>query len=112
MHGGNITAQSEGKDKGSTFFFHLPLSRKDLSDRSNLEGGNSLSIPLPSDALRGLQILVVDDDADSRQLIRQILTNHAALVTEASTVREALRLLEASEPQILVSDIGMPESDG
>jgi len=67
---------------------------------------------LPSDVLRGLQILVVDDDADSRLLTRQILTSHAALVTEAATVKEALSLIETSEPQVLVSDIGMPGSDG
>ncbi len=69
-------------------------------------------MPLPSDVLRGLEILVVDDDADSRLLTRQILTNHAAKVTEASTVKEALSLIEASEPQILVSDIGIPGTDG
>jgi len=112
MHGGNITAQSEGKDKGSTFLIHLPLTKGKVIGRTNAEGDNTFGIPLPSDVLRGLQILVVDDDADSRLLTRQILTNHAALVTEASTVKEALSLMEISEPQVLVSDIGMPGTDG
>jgi PAS domain S-box-containing protein len=112
MHGGNIAAQSEGKDKGSTFIIHLPLSRIQANGKGNSANNNTFGIPLPSDVLRGLEILVVDDDADSRQLTRQILTNHAAVVTEASTVKEALGLIETSEPQVLVSDIGMPGTDG
>ena len=112
MHGGDIVAESEGKDKGATFRIRLPLSEVIDNTGTSTDGENLVGVSQSSEILRGLQILIVDDDADSRLMIRQLLTNHAAIVTEAPTVMDALALIEASEPQFLISDIGMPGTDG
>jgi CheY-like chemotaxis protein len=62
--------------------------------------------------LRGVRVLVVDDDRDSRELIKRLLTEHDAKVQLASSADEALKILSASSPDILLSDIGMPDVDG
>ena len=67
---------------------------------------------LPTDALVGVHVLVVDDDDDARQLIRTILEYCGALVTVAASAREALGVLERVVPDALVSDISMPHEDG
>jgi CheY-like chemotaxis protein len=67
---------------------------------------------LPTDALVGVHVLVVDDDDDARLLIRTILEYCGALVTVTTSAREALRILERVVPDALVSDISMPHEDG
>ncbi|HEV8616093.1 MAG TPA: response regulator [Methylomirabilota bacterium] len=67
---------------------------------------------LPTDALVGVHVLVVDDDDDARQLLRTILEYCGALVTVTSSAREALNVLERVLPDALVSDISMPREDG
>jgi CheY-like chemotaxis protein len=62
--------------------------------------------------LSGMQVLVVDDEADARELIRRILSDCHADVLTAATATEALHLLQTARPDLLVSDIGMPEIDG
>ena len=68
--------------------------------------------PLPADSLSGIHVLVVDDDADSRHLLRTILRYCGALVTTASSAREALTVLERVVPDVLVCDIVMPGRSG
>ena len=63
-------------------------------------------------SLDGVQILVVDDDSDTRDLLEIILENNGAIVTVAASATEALTILEKSHPNILLSDIGMPQMDG
>lgn len=67
---------------------------------------------LPTDALSGVHVLVVDDDDDARHLIRTILEYCGALVTVVGTAREVLGILERVTPDVLVSDISMPVEDG
>jgi CheY-like chemotaxis protein len=67
---------------------------------------------LPTDALLGVHVLVVDDDADARQLLSTVLEYCGALVTVAASAREAMTVLARVTPDALVSDIGMPELDG
>jgi CheY-like chemotaxis protein len=62
--------------------------------------------------LGGLTVLVVDDQADARDLIRRVLEDCAATVVTAGTAEDALRLVEERRPDVLVSDVGMPEADG
>lgn len=66
----------------------------------------------PADALVGLHVLVVDDDPDARELIRTVLEYGGALVTVVSTARDALRNLQRVTPDVLVSDIAMPDENG
>lgn len=62
--------------------------------------------------LKGVVILVVEDDADARAMVKQVLENHGASVVEAGNGVEALRIVEKSPPHVLLSDLGMPEMDG
>lgn len=66
----------------------------------------------PSDALVGVHVLVVDDDADSREIVQTVLRYCGALVTLAASAPDALRLLSRVTPDVLVTDIAMPERDG
>lgn len=106
MHGGTIEAESPGEGQGATFTVRLPLSPQpaDLL-YSKLPTTDSIS-------LEGLNILVVDDESDSRDFLVLALQQAKARVTTASSGPEALRAISASAPDILISDIGMPEMSG
>ena len=67
---------------------------------------------LPTDALVGIHVLVVDDDRDSRQLLKTVLEYCGALVTTVSTARDALKTLRRVTPDVVLSDIAMPKDDG
>jgi signal transduction histidine kinase/ActR/RegA family two-component response regulator len=115
MHGGSVRAESAGEGHGSVFTVALPLAAG--SPRPGPE--EPVPVPAKLDAgrpasLRGLRLLVVDDDADTRDLLRHVLTDRGAQVETAASVADALALLESetSRPDLLVSDIGMPGRDG
>ncbi|HAT32127.1 MAG TPA: histidine kinase [Janthinobacterium sp.] len=114
QHGGAVRAASAGEGRGATFTVQLPLAsapRADAPTPSPLPAAASgCGAALPD--LSGLTLLVVDDDADARELIERILSDcHASVRTAASAV-EALRLFERERPDLLLSDIGMPDIDG
>ncbi|HEY9638872.1 MAG TPA: ATP-binding protein, partial [Coleofasciculaceae cyanobacterium] len=106
LHGGTVKAESLGEGQGATFTICLPLLRTDPETR--LRHGFSAEAP----DLQGLKVLVVDDEADSRELITFILEQAGATVTQASSAKEALHALAQTPADVLVSDIGMPEMDG
>jgi PAS domain S-box-containing protein len=106
LHGGTANADSPGVGQGATFSVILPLMNAEpLSTEDN-------RLPLDSPSLKGIRVLVVDDDKDTRELIVFILKHYGAQVTAASSGAEALSVLPHSEADILLSDIGMPEMDG
>jgi len=114
-HGGTVEAENvsrpDGTVSGAIFLVRLPVDPPQ-------KGGDALSDPslsrqLPGAIdLAGLRILVVDDDPDARRLLKRLLAECKADVITASSGREALQLLATSNPNVLVSDIGMPEMDG
>ncbi len=106
-HGGAITASSGGPGLGSCFEVRLPLIESVSNERAVLGGPE----PAPS-LLTGTRVLVVEDEADSRELLVQVLQKHGASVKSAACATDALDLLSAFEPHVLVSDIGMPGMDG
>jgi len=118
MHGGTVTASSAGADKGSTFVVKLPLTIV-LSESPREEGRLH---PAAAEAfgarandtprLTGLRLLVVDDEPDARDLLKRILGDYEADVEVASSAREALASIAKQSPDVLISDIGMPEVDG
>jgi signal transduction histidine kinase len=109
MHDGTVEAQSAGKGLGATFSVRLPLMNKS----NNSTGAESISAKADDQVLlNGLRILVVDDEADGRELVAFILEQHGALVNEAASVAQALSALESGIPHILISDLGMPKEDG
>ncbi|HEX8237544.1 MAG TPA: PAS domain S-box protein [Abditibacteriaceae bacterium] len=119
LHGGTVQAQSAGEGQGATFTISLPIAavHKAQSTRDNdmervhpLAGGR-VAIDCPT-SLKGLKVLVVDDEDDARQLIIAVLEQCDATVTAVSSAREALESIVDEEPDILISDIGMPGEDG
>jgi signal transduction histidine kinase/ActR/RegA family two-component response regulator len=113
LHGGSITVESRGDGHGATFTVSLPVlvdSIEPLVEPAALTGPAS---PLLADpALKGLRVLVVDDDADARDLFTRVLEQCDARVTAVATVPAALAALEHWKPDVLVSDIAMPGENG
>jgi CheY-like chemotaxis protein/two-component sensor histidine kinase len=114
LHGGNAKVDSEGRGRGTTFTVSLPISpvRSSRFERPpplrlvpTLELG-------PHSELAGTKILVVDDEPDARELLAELLSACRASVLSAGTVAEAMQLLQEKQPDIVVSDIGMPGEDG
>ncbi len=125
LHGGTIQAQSQGIGQGATFTVKLPIleeSRGAEEQRSRGTGDNNLNFspqsPVPStqypipNPLTNLRVLVVDDEADVRQWITAVLEECGAKVSTFSSTRQALEALEELHPDVLISDIGMPDEDG
>jgi PAS domain S-box-containing protein len=118
MHGGTIHAASGGPGQGSTFRVKLPLRIvhpethveqtrvHPAAPRADTEGAAA-----PPD-LHGIRVLAVDDDRDARAMVRDILEARGADVRTAASALEALVMLEAARPDVLVADIGMPQMDG
>ena len=110
MHGGTVAVESPGEGLGSTFRVRFPLAIGDVvtgraagpteESRANLE------------VLRGLRVLVVDDDDDARLIVRRLLIDYEVEIFEARSVVEALAFLDLYRPQVILSDISMPEQDG
>ncbi len=108
LHGGEVTAESEGLGKGARFEVSLPALEEGPHDEPCPPPGPP---PEPC-SLVATRILVVDDDEDTRDLLAAILRDAEAEVRTAVSVREALSLMESWTPDVLLSDIGMPEEDG
>jgi signal transduction histidine kinase/DNA-binding response OmpR family regulator len=113
-HGGTIEARSEGVGKGATFFVELPIvdARPVLPvAKSNPEAAHAMKSGAVA-RLDGLRVMVVDDEEDSRDLLGQALSARGAEVIVAASAREALKQLEELRPDVLVSDVAMPDIDG
>jgi CheY-like chemotaxis protein len=124
LHGGSVIAESEGEGKGATFRVRLPLSAMRAASSSqrglppssgNTDTPTSLAPSTPKSAgvdLVGLRLLVVEDEEDSRELLRVVLEAAGARVVAAECASMALTLLSSDCFDALISDIGMPEVDG
>ncbi|MEH1865146.1 MAG: response regulator [Nostoc sp.] len=106
VHGGTITADSPGVGLGATFIVRLPL----LNVQPEIRQIDELS--QPGLELTGIRVLTVDDDPDARELLTVLLTEYGAEVLTVASAAEVLANLESFRPDVLVSDIGMPEVDG
>jgi CheY-like chemotaxis protein len=116
MHGGTVSANSAGKDLGSTFTVRLPLSpvyQVDRADGRIHPGAQDLaSSAEPTDRLDEVRVLVVDDEEDTRELLEAGLAKCGANVTVAGSAAEGFELLSREKPDVVISDIGMPREDG
>ena len=117
LHGGSVRAKSGGPDRGATFVVQLPLPVVQRGETAEprrhpqqFPTGQPADLPQPS--LSGLKVLVTDDEADARALIKRVLEGAGAEVLAASSAEEALRLVPNHHPDVLISDIGMPDVDG
>jgi signal transduction histidine kinase len=115
MHGGSISVASAGEGQGATFTVQLPVmalrATREMPTGAFGKSSNGKSVSSPV-RLSGVRVLLVDDDADARQLTRRVLSETGAETKEAANVPEALAAVEDFKPQVLVSDLGMPEQDG
>ena len=116
LHGGVVLAHSDGEGKGAEFIVQLPI----LAAFQSVQPGSGIRL-LPSPGARtpgampslaGLRVLLVDDEADAREMIAAILIEAGAEVITASAARQAFELVTQTKPDALISDIGMPGEDG
>ncbi len=119
LHGGTIEAQNRADEQGAVFSVGLPVmavrraGQLDQPDLERVEPVANRAVPFnnPPD-LRGIRVLAVDDEADARHLLKAVLEQCGAEVRTSGSAREAITTLEEYRPDVLVSDIGMPEEDG
>ncbi len=108
LHGGTVTVASEGPERGSTFTVTLPADIE--ASAAALDAGDGRD--LRSADLRGLRVLVVEDEGDTRDILDVLLRDSGAEVQAVPDAEAALRALRSDPPDVLISDIGMPEMDG
>ena len=110
-HGGTITAESPGEGLGATFTIHLPLLKVQTLEPT--DPSPETTTPSTQDLdLTGLRVLVVDDETDARELLTVVLSYQGAEVLALSSAAEVLENLATFNPDLLISDIGMPGVDG
>jgi signal transduction histidine kinase len=115
MHGGEVSAHSEGEGKGATFSVMLPRGAVYYSaiEETDTRPENLLVIPVATDVrLDGVKLLIVDDEPDTCELLKMILSTRGADVVIAHSAESALAKLTESKFDLMISDIGMPEVDG
>lgn len=116
LHGGTVSVHSDGEGKGATFTITLPFvgvvsNQNEGQPTTPANSEEFVSFEgLPS--LAGLKVLVVDDEADTRELISEVLKECGSEVITSRSAAEALEALEQHKPDILISDLGMPDEDG
>ncbi|MES1022855.1 ATP-binding protein [Gloeocapsa sp. BRSZ] len=107
LHGGSVKAESLGEGQGATFTVQLPLLQmaQEVNESDVIHSSCILQ-------LQGVRVLVVDDEVDMQELVLAVLEQYGAEVRVAASAAEALLLLDAFQPDIFISDIGMPDVDG
>ena len=104
LHGGTVNASSAGVDRGAAFTVRLPLASAQMT-----------APPPAAEAvtLKGIHVLIVDDNVDGREMLQTALRDYGAIVHVAASTGEAMDLLDGQlSPDVLISDIGMPDADG
>jgi len=117
LHGGNVFAESLGKGKGAAFTIRLPvgavyIGSSKLTDREQERRAPQDILVENRVSLKGLRVLVVDDNPEDREVLFAQLTQQGATVSAASSAAEAFSEMEQFRPDVLVADIGMPGEDG
>ncbi|MEO7133696.1 MAG: response regulator, partial [Vicinamibacterales bacterium] len=114
LHGGTVSVESEGENKGTTFRLHLSLhtgAPPEVADAPFRRESDHVS-EMELEHLDGVQILIVEDDTDSRNVLAVLLQRLGALVEAVASAKEAFDRVSQRRPDVLVSDIGMPDEDG
>src|SRR5262245_27589431 len=116
LHGGAVSVSSQGFGHGAMFTIRIPLAAPNASPRMALNRDRERRINTDAAShrysLEGLRVLVVDDDQDTLTMLAETLSSHEADVQSASSAAEALEILQWYEPDVLVSDLAMPDEDG
>ncbi len=114
LHGGTVTADSRGEGQGTTFIVRLPaaVAKHLLLDPNRVHPSAGGATPGGAPQLDGLRLLVVDDEPGTREIMEEILRRAGAEVRAAASAAETLEILDEWQPDVLLSDIGMPAMDG
>ena len=114
LHGGTITAESPGIGRGATFTARFPIISvlRDTGDRADVDGRARLKEALDNRPLQGVRMVVVDDDRDARELLSAVLAAGGAVAVVTSSVAEALQAVHETRPDVILSDVEMPDEDG
>jgi PAS domain S-box-containing protein len=115
LHGGAVQVQSDGANRGACFTVNVPIRAvhtKTSDVEKGCESGDSLRRDVGSVRLDALRVLVVDDEPDARRLLVKVLSDAGCIVTAVESVPDAIIALEMTHPQVLLSDIAMPDFDG
>ncbi len=117
MHGGTITVESEGPARGATFVVRLPVAAVHRGSAGSAPATREAGTPPAMgfgapEVLRGLRVLTVDDEPDAREIVSAVLTACGSHVVAAASVDEAMLAFDRERPDVLLSDIGMPDADG
>ncbi|HYP50279.1 MAG TPA: ATP-binding protein, partial [Pyrinomonadaceae bacterium] len=117
LHGGEVRAESAGIGKGATFTIVLPIAAESAAPNLPANGSSGKnkeanSISAKKTDLTGLRVLVVDDEPDTLEILRAALTSYGANVRTAISASHALETFLVWKPNVLISDLGMPNEDG
>ncbi|WP_441289906.1 hybrid sensor histidine kinase/response regulator [Sorangium sp. KYC3313] len=114
LHGGAVRARSDGEGKGASFCVRLPVRAVALAQGESSEVSSEIEHPSAGTIPRldGLRVLVVDDEPDARELVTMVLREAGAQADETGSASAALEMMSRARPDVLVSDIAMPEQDG
>jgi PAS domain S-box-containing protein len=112
LHGGTVTAESRGVGQGATFRVTLPVRALDIRSAESMPDALPVVTLADDIALDQIRIMVVDDEAETRDLLKIMLASHGAEVLVYASGAEALAQVDYCKPQVIVSDIGMPGQDG
>jgi signal transduction histidine kinase/DNA-binding response OmpR family regulator len=114
LHSGTVRAESAGPGQGTTMRIELPLAPKDIASKSLPQTAHAQELPVTAERamLAGMHALVVEDDPDGCELLEILLRGFGATVRSVGTARDAMNALRERHPDVLVSDIGLPDEDG
>jgi signal transduction histidine kinase len=107
LHGGGVTAESEGTGRGATFTVKIPLATAD-----SMPSSATRSVQSGDAGCENLRVVLVDDEPDGRELVARVLGQRGADVRTAGQVEEALAIVRADPPDVIVTDLGMPGASG
>ncbi|MDF5708967.1 MAG: response regulator [Nostoc sp. S4] len=111
MHGGTIWVESPGDEQGATFTVSLPLIKDSATTNYQINANSVTGVRAFSPPI-GIKVLIVDDNDDNREFFSFVLEEFGVIAIAVASASEALQVLEKSKPDILLSDIGMPEMNG
>jgi len=116
LHGGSVTCESAGADRGATFTVRLPIRTEESAPIAVAPEVRQAGAMRPSSDemvdLTGIKVLLVDDEPDARELLTEVLQQCGAIVVATHSADEAMRLIPRERPAVLLSDIGLPGEDG
>ena len=112
LHGGEVGVESDGRDKGATFMIFLPVPAEEAKEEESADQISKDKSSVPLRSLEDIHILLVEDDADSREMLQIMFEQYNIKTTAVDTAAKALEKIKEMNPDLLISDVGLPGEDG